>query len=184
MTTIALAFLASTLVQQVQVEEVLREIPAHERPKFAKEPGWELIFPQKFRVGHDWGVAREDQVISGFSVVDTNGEVLRIHCIVAGQGLPDPNAPEFRVVVFDAAGKRYLPERDEAGGLSNRNTNVRSSVFSLDPRIIAADRIAYIAVEQVKRGPKLNELSRSSDGRNDQGATHERGPSRGIGAVR
>lgn len=151
MTTITLALLASTLVQQVQVVETVTEVPAGERPEFAVDPDWELIFPQVFRVGHDWGVARADQIISGYSVVDSD-EVLRIHCIVAGQGLLDSNAPEFRVVVFDGDGKRYLPERDEAGGLSNRNTNVRSSVFSLDPRIIAADRIAYIAVEQFKRG--------------------------------
>ncbi|MEW4566470.1 hypothetical protein AB1L88_01255 [Tautonia sp. JC769] len=165
MTTITLALLASTLVQQVQVTETLREVP-NRRPEFAREPGWDLFLPSAFRLGQTWGVGRKELLISGYSVVDSDGEVLRIHCILAGPGGLEMNAPDFRVVVFDAEGRRYLPEHDGVvNGLGTKTNHMRSAVFSLDPRTITPDRIAYIAVEQVKRAPQPNELSQASQGK-------------------
>jgi hypothetical protein len=160
MKTLALAVLTMgmfALGQQERLKEEIKEVPAGERPEFTSEPGWELISPQEFRGGRKWGFAKEDGlIVSGYSVVDADG-VLRIYCVRTSPGGLEVNDPEYRVVVFDAAGKRYLPERDQAGGMGTQATHVSTAVFSLDPQTLAPGQVAYIAVEQAEPGPQLDQ---------------------------
>jgi hypothetical protein len=104
--------------------------------------------PQEFQTGRTWGGASEDIILTGYSVVDAEGGVLRFFFVQAGSSVVE--APAYRLVVFDASGRRYLPTRSRGGGLKNRETEVSDALFSLDPKVLAPDKVAYIAVERVK----------------------------------
>jgi hypothetical protein len=86
--------------------------------------------PQEFQVGRTWGGAREDSILTGYSVVDAQGGSLRIFFVQAGPTAL--NASPYRLVVFDASGNRYLPERGDAGGFRSHETELSSTLFSLD----------------------------------------------------
>ncbi len=125
--------------------------PIMAMPKFANEPGWSWsIEPSPFHLG-PFGGASETILWTGYSVVDADG-VLRIFAARAAvPGILDPPA---RVVVFDAAGKRYLPEPEQAGGVGNRGTDLKRNLSSLDPKVLAPDKIAYMGIER-RGGPRV-----------------------------
>ncbi len=115
------------------------------------EGGW-LMSPQEFHLGRSWGSAGERGVIvTGYSVVDAEG-LLRIFMVQSGAGALD--SPFYRLVVTDREGGRHPLKWDHAGGLSNRDTVVKNAIFTLDPKILAADKIARIAIERVKPGKR------------------------------
>ena len=67
--------------------------------------------------------------------------------VQAGPNVLD--AGSYRVVVFDIGGRRYEPKTVEAGGLGNGSTKLNSVVYSLDPKALAPDKVAYLGVERV-----------------------------------
>jgi hypothetical protein len=119
--------------------------PLKVMPQFANEPGWVWLDPpSEFRLGRNGG-ANEKILTTVYSVVDSKG-VLQI--FVAQAAVPGVLEAPSRVVLLDAAGKRYVPKREKAGGLANRDTALESSLSSLEPKVLTPDKIAYIGVER------------------------------------
>jgi len=58
---------------------------------------------------------------------------------------------DYRVVVFDAERRRYLPELDSAGtgGHRQRGPLVAMKRFRLDPKVLPAKAVTHVAVEMV-----------------------------------
>ena len=130
----------------------VRITPNGERPRFTAAPGWTVLMsPQGLRIGRRFGQTSDDGIISGESVVDADGGTLRISFVQAGQG-PRLDAPGYRLVVLDAAGGRYLPSRGEAGGMSSHGTYLSHATFTLDPKVLAPGKAAYIAAERRTSG--------------------------------
>jgi hypothetical protein len=120
-------------------------------PKAVEEPegGW-LMRPHPFRVGRAWGEAGERGVIvTGFSSVEAGG-VLRVFLVQCGAGAL--HSTDCRLVVLDRGGGRHVVKADEGGRLKNFDTEVKHAIFTLDPKVVAADKISEIAVERIKLG--------------------------------
>jgi hypothetical protein len=114
--------------------------------RFINAPGWAwLMRPEGLRLGRRFGEAHENVILSGYSVVDAEGGALRVFVVQAGPGVLDPN--EYRLVVFDAAGKRYLPKATEASALGSTTTKVRNALFTLDPKTLAPGKAEQIGFE-------------------------------------
>lgn len=125
----------------------------------ACEPGWEWISPpRKFQIGRTWGSAGDNGVIvHGDSVVDAEGGVLRIHCVQTRPGGIEVDVPQYRVVLFDADGNRYMPDREEAGGFATQLSNLQHAVFTLGPQTLTRVQFAYLGVEQAKPAQPLGD---------------------------
>ena len=90
----------------------------------------------------------ERRIVIGYCVVDADNAALRIFFVVAG---PDVNdGPPLRVVIYDAAGERYLPKGD-VGGFGNTTSQMIHALFTLDPNMLAPKKAAYVGIEQIKR---------------------------------
>jgi hypothetical protein len=113
------------------------------------EAGW-LVRPQEFRLDRTWGqVGERGAIVTGYPVVDRGG-MLRVFVVQSGPGAVD--SPPHRVVVFSREGARHPLRETDAGGMTNRDTEARHAVFTLDPKVLAADEVAEIAIERVKPG--------------------------------
>lgn len=119
------------------------------RPEHAAAPGWaRMMEPQELRPGRSFGQTSDAGILSGYPHIDAGGGGLRIFFVQAGSG-PRVEPPAYRLVVFDAAGQRYLPERVEAGGMGVRDTQLSRAIFLLRPEVLPPGKAAYIAAEQV-----------------------------------
>jgi len=118
------------------------------QPEFVNAPGWTwLIRPEELKIGRTWGWASGDgNVRTGYSVVDAEGGALRLFFVQSGPSILD--SPLVRLVVLDAAGKRYLPEEGDSGGFRALQTNVSTSIFTLNPKALSPKKAAYLAVER------------------------------------
>lgn len=123
--------------------------PRGAQPELAVAPGWSwLMTPQPLDVGRSFGVASDAGIVSGYSHVDRGGGGLRIFFVQAGPS-PRIDAPAYRLVVFDAAGKRFLPRSIESGGQGTRDTKLSNATFVLRPEILPPAKAAYVAAERV-----------------------------------
>ncbi len=134
----------STTVTEVQREK-------GDRPEFPNEPSWTwLMRPRELSIGRKWGQAGEDgMMLTGYPIIDAEGGALRIVFSQAGPSSLD--GPAYRLVVFDKAGARHLPNRGESGGFKSRGTYLLTAIFTLDPKVLAPGEAAYIGVERMTR---------------------------------
>jgi hypothetical protein len=126
-----------------------RTTPPGNRPRLVAAPGWAwLMEPQELRVGGSFGQTSEAGIVSGYSHVDAGGGGLRIFFVQAGPS-PRFDSSDYRLVILDAAGKRHLPKRVQAGGLGAPDTHLSNAIFTLGPEILPPGKAAYIAAERV-----------------------------------
>ncbi len=127
----------------------VRLIPQVDRPKLDVAPGWTwLMGPTELRPGQCFGQTSDAGIVSGYSHVDAGGNGLRVYFVQAGQRQRvDP--PAYHLVIFDAAGQRYLPKLEKAGGLGNRDTQLDQATFTLGADVLPPGNAAYIAAERV-----------------------------------
>src|SRR4051812_32443950 len=98
--------------------------------------------PQELRIGREWGQAGQGRILAGYCVVDAEGGALRIFLAQTG-----PKILEFgryRLVVLDAAGKRYLPKQHSQGGSKIPEAELSTTLFTLDPKTLPPSKAAYV----------------------------------------
>jgi len=118
------------------------------RPTFASAPGcaWELA-PEEIEIGGSWSVGGKGGVMAGYSVVDAGSGALQIILIHAVP--PDRSTPDVRPVVFDAEGRRFLPEGAGGNGQGGPDVHFGMAHYQLDPKRLTPAKIAYFAVERI-----------------------------------
>jgi uncharacterized protein (TIGR03067 family) len=73
--------------------------------------------------------------------------------ITLAGALPGYRSPEYRPVLLDAQGKRYLPEASGGRGSSERSDGVAGSVITslsrwrMDPKVLPAEKVSRIGIE-------------------------------------
>lgn len=72
--------------------------------------------------------------------------------ITLAAALPGRNPPDYRPVLLDAKGKRYLPSDTRSGGFSERRGDGGSVIVALshwrmDPKVLPADKVNRIGIE-------------------------------------
>ncbi len=121
-----------------------------DRSKFVNEPGWAwLMWPQELRLGEKFGLASDAGIVSGYSHVDAGSGALRVFFVHAGRDALD--IPPIRLVVFDAEGKRYLPERGQSGGLGSHGTQLSDAIYTLSPKTLPPGKVTRIGIERMAR---------------------------------
>ena len=159
-TTVFLLLVAGTLAAtggllargedpELKTKTAIRPRPQADRPAHSAAPGWAwLMAPQELCVGQQFGQASEAGIVSGYSHVDADGGGFRIFFVQAGP-TPRVDTPAYRLVVFDAAGERYLPKRVQAGGMGNRDTQISNATFALEKDILPPGKAVSVAAEQI-----------------------------------
>lgn len=140
---------------QVQTKTTVtkRQVDPAEKAKFAASPGWEwLMYPQALRVGESFGQSSEEMVVTGYSHVEAQGGGLRFF-IAKARPPKDPLdelGVKYRLVIFDADGRRYLPVHPGntiSKGNGNRTTLVNYSLFSLRPEVLPPEKATHVGFE-------------------------------------
>jgi hypothetical protein len=118
--------------------------------RFVNDPGWAwLMSPREFRLGEKFGQSSDAGIVSGYAHVDAGSGALRVFLVQAGPSVPDPQT--CRLVVFDAAGKRYLLERRAAGGFRSHDTELSNEISTLSPKMLPPDKATHIGIERRAR---------------------------------
>jgi hypothetical protein len=142
-TTILLVSWLPTGAQEPNTERIEKS----PRPNFRSDFGWEwMMSPQELRIGHTFGQASEDSIVSGYSVVDARSGALQLSLVQAGRGVIDMFS--YRPVLFDAAGERYLPSWSDPKSFKSYETELYHAIYILKPNVLEPGKAAYIAVER------------------------------------
>jgi hypothetical protein len=129
-------------------EQIAPRIERSKASDFHSDPGWEwMMSPQELRIGHTFGQAGESRILSGYSVIDSDGGALRISLVQAGRDVFD--IPVYRLVILDAAGKRYLPWWADPKRFRSYDTHVNHAIFTLPAKVLEPGRAAYVGVERM-----------------------------------
>jgi RNA polymerase sigma factor (sigma-70 family) len=110
--------------------------------KMASAPGWQWLLTPRTTESKEWS---HGGVVC---LVDADEEGAQL-VYLAYHGSFEPSREQYRPVVFDAAGKRYLlkPAR---GGSSNQGWGkgpISMICYRLDPKTLPRDRVAYVGIE-------------------------------------
>ena len=127
--------------------------------KFINPPGWTwLTLPRELRTGFMWGpVGSNGNLLSGNSHIDAHDGSLRIYFVQSG---PKETLclPEYRLVILDVSGRRYLPSLVDCGGAwsvkGGSATHLDHAVYKLDRLTLEPTKATHIGVEQIVRKQK------------------------------
>jgi hypothetical protein len=137
-------------------------VDTSKRPHFTNAPGrvW-VVHPFALRSGQGeltGGGARGCLAVN--AVTDAGGS-LRVFFAHAVPGpVPDPPMgppPDFTLVAFDQQGHRYPIKLDNGVSRSQGPDGAFSMwhiAFTLDPKVLAPDRAAYLGIERVPDKPR------------------------------
>ena len=69
--------------------------------------------------------------------------------ITLASALAGNRRPEYRPVLLDAGGKRYLPETAPGGGYSRKSDGIIASLtrWRMDPKVLPAEKVSRIGIE-------------------------------------
>ena len=154
----AVAILAASHPIRSQTITKTRRVDVGQQPHFANAPGWEwMVQPMAFRVDKGKFTSQgEDEVIVTDSTMDADGG-LRVFFVQMTQGPQMGHFPDLRFVAIDAAGGRHLFSegriKHESGDSKGRFA-VRHATFTLDPKVLAPDKAAYIGIERLAAKPR------------------------------
>jgi RNA polymerase sigma factor (sigma-70 family) len=129
-------------------------------PHFANTPGWVwLDAPSRFRSDNRGGISQIGSAgyMVADSVVDAANGGLRIFFVQVAQGQPEFGFPELQVVAFDAEGVRYPFKQDRVrheGRDSKGSFSVWHTSFTLDPKVLAPEKAAYLGIEKKPTKPR------------------------------
>jgi RNA polymerase sigma factor (sigma-70 family) len=116
--------------------------------KSTSAPGWQWLLTPRTTKSHEWSHGGVVCLVEA----DQDGAQL---VYLAYSGNFKPSSEQYRPVVFDANGKRYLL-RPARGGSSNQGWGkgpISMICYRLDPKELARDKVAYIGIEaNVKAG--------------------------------
>jgi hypothetical protein len=131
---------------RTEVVKIEKDDPA----RFVNDPGWTwLMWPHEFRLGEKFGQSGKAGIVSGYAHVDAGSGGLRVFLVQAGPSVPDPMA--CRLVAFDAARKRYVLERRDAGGFRSHETELSHEIDTLSPKVLPPDKVTHIGIERISR---------------------------------
>lgn len=121
----------------------INRTPAKTVARFPNAPGCFWVVEPK---GRPTGMATLGTVF--IYEKDSEGAAL----ITLAAALPGREPPDYRPVLLDAKGKRYLPANATGGGFSERRGNGVSVITSLsrwrmDPKVLPAEKVDRIGIE-------------------------------------
>jgi RNA polymerase sigma factor (sigma-70 family) len=107
---------------------------------FDNDPGWRWVLPPQTRDATRWShagiVCLFDEPKDGAFLV-----------YLAYSGKFDPRHPQYRPVIFDAKGMRYLPEPARGGSSNHMGSRVSMVCYRLDPKVLTTEKVARIGIE-------------------------------------
>jgi len=111
------------------------------RKEFDNAPGWRWFFSPCPPASRD--MAERGMVC----LIDRDKDGAQI-VYLAYSGTFDRSHPEYRPVLFDAEGKRYVAEPDRGGSTGKFGKQVSMVRFRLDPKQLRQEKVTEIGVEQ------------------------------------
>jgi RNA polymerase sigma factor (sigma-70 family) len=110
--------------------------------KMTSAPGWQWLLTPRTTKSHEWS---HGGVVCLVEVGQKGAQLVYL----AYSGDFKPSSEQYRPVVFDASGKRYMlkPAR---GGSSNQGWGrgpISMICYRLDPKELPRDKVAYIGIE-------------------------------------
>ena len=116
--------------------------------KLASAPGWRWLLSPRKPKSTEWS---HGGVVC---LVDADKEGAPL-VYLAYQGNFDPAHEQYRPVLFDAAGKRYLLKAERGGSSSQRGRGqITMLCYRLDPKTLSHEKVAYVGVEANQGGGK------------------------------
>ena len=116
--------------------------------KLASAPGWRWLLSPRKPKSTEWS---HGGVVC---LVDADKEGAPL-VYLAYQGNFDPAHEQYRPVLFDAAGQRYLLKAERGGRSSQRGRGqITMLCYRLDPKTLSHEKVAYVGVEANQGGGK------------------------------
>jgi RNA polymerase sigma factor (sigma-70 family) len=115
--------------------------PSPSSDKLASAPGWMWLLTPRPTKSKEWSHGGVVCLVEA----DKEGAQL---VYLAYNGRFEPSHEQYRPVVFDAAGNRYLLKPDRGGSSGSWGRGHISMVcYRLDPKSLSHDKVAYVGVE-------------------------------------